>query len=139
MRQICETAAAELTEWREFNAMYQFVMRCVLRDFSSAAPSVACVFSRRQAEYLKKRLGGTVEKVPGIIEDRPIRCAHEEGAMSAIERQKMRYWRGKMQEAGVCDVRLLPASKRLTASEVELINATSQKLCRPEDRKRLAA
>ena len=39
LHEVCGMTAADLTEWREFNAMYQFVMRCVLRDFSSAEPA----------------------------------------------------------------------------------------------------
>lgn len=129
LREVCGMSAAALTEWREFNAMYQFVMRCVLRDFSSAEPAIIYVFSRRQAEYLKGRLGGTIEKVPGIIEDRPARCTHEGGAMTEAERSKAAYWRRKMLKAGIADVRLLPASKKLTAREIELINITSRKAC----------
>ena len=125
---VCGLTAAELTEWREFNAMYQFVMRGVLRDFSSAEPAVVYVFSRRQAEYLKDRLGGTVEKVAGIVEDRPVRCTHEGGAMTQAERQKVRYWRGKMLKAGVSDVRLLPKAAKLSEREVALVNNTARKI-----------
>lgn len=139
LREVCGMTAAELTQWREFNAMYQFVMRGVLRDFSSAEQAVVYVFSRRQAEYLKERLGGTVEKVPGIIEDRPIRCTHEGGAMTEAERQKVRYWRGKMLKASVSDVRLLPKATKLSEREVALVNATFVKVGPTSEQRKLAA
>ena len=67
LRQICGMTAQELIDWREFNAMYQFVMRGILRDFDSNEPVLIYVFSRQQAEYLHRRLGGKVEKIDGII------------------------------------------------------------------------
>ncbi|AWN42651.1 hypothetical protein DK389_21750 [Methylobacterium durans] len=140
LREVCGMTAAELTEWREFNAMYQFVMRCVLRDFSSAEPAVIYVFSRKQAEYLKGRLGGTVEKVPGVIEDKPVRCIDEAGAMTDAERSKVKYWRGKMTKAGVTDVRLLPnATRKLNEREIRLVNATFERMAGEAAQRRLAA
>ena len=122
LRQICGMTAQELVDWREFNAMYQFVMRGIIRDFDSDAPMTIYVFSRQQAEYLHRRLGGVVEKIADIVLDRPARCHDEEGAMTAAERQKVRYWRAKMMEAGVTDVRALPKGEKLSAREVRLIN-----------------
>lgn len=139
LREVCGMTAAELTDWREFNAMYQFVMRGVLRDFSSAEPAVVYVFSRRQAEYLKRRLGSTIEEVPSVIEDRPIRCTHEDGAMTDAERQKVRYWRGKMKKAGVGDVRLLSKAYKLSEREVVLLNATFWKIQQTSEQANLAA
>ncbi|KAB1068936.1 hypothetical protein [Methylobacterium soli] len=140
LREVCGMTAAELTEWREFNAMYQFVMRCVLRDFSSAEPAVVYVFSRKQAEYLKGRLGGTIEKVPGVVEDKPVRCIDEEGAMTDAERSLAKYWREKMLKAGVTDVRLLPkAAQKLDERKIRLVNATFEKLSAEAAPKRLAA
>ena len=124
LREVCGMTAADLTEWREYNVMYQFVMRCVLRDFSSAEPVVIYVFSRKQAEYLRSRLSGTIEKVPGIVIDKPVRCTHEDGPMTEKERSKALYWRDKMRKAGVCDVRLLPKATKLTDREIRLVNAT---------------
>jgi len=103
-------------------------MRCALRDFCSAEPVVIYVFSRRQADYLQRRLGGTVEHVPGVIIDKPVRCLDEGGAMSDAERQKVRYWRGKMLKAGVTDVRLLPKAGLLTDREAGLVNTTFVRL-----------
>ena len=54
VRAVFGMTAQELVDWREFNAMYQFVMRCILRDFESAEPVVIYVFSRQQAEYLHR-------------------------------------------------------------------------------------
>lgn len=125
LKEVCGLSAQELTEWREYNAMYQFVMRCALRDFVSAVPVVIYVFSRNQAQYLHKRLGGRIEKVPGIVIDKPSRCIDVDGAMTDAERQKVSYWRKKMAKAGVSDVRDLPgATKKLTERETRLVNAT---------------
>ncbi|WP_144440011.1 hypothetical protein [Methylobacterium sp. AMS5] len=139
LREVCGMTAQDLTDWRESNAMYQFVMRCVLRDFCSAEPVVIYVFSRKQAEYLHRRLGGTIEHAPGVIIDKPVRCLDEGGAMSDAERQKVRYWRGKMQKAGVTDVRLLPKAGKLTEREVRLVNTTFERLStEPLDEQRAA-
>ena len=125
LKEVCGMSAQELTEWREYNAMYQFVMRCALRDFASTVPVVIYVFSRSQAQYLHDRLGGRIEKVAGVVLDKPSRAIDEEGAMTDAERQKVRYWRGKMTKAGVGDVRDLPgASKKLTERETRLVNTT---------------
>lgn len=124
LKQVCGMTAQELIDWREFNTLYQFVMRGILRDFDSALPAVIYVFSRRQAEYLQRRLGGTIEKVEGIVIDKPVRCVHPGGAMSPAERQKACYWRAKMLAAGVEDVRNLPKAEKLSDREVRLINDT---------------
>jgi hypothetical protein len=125
LKEVCGLSAQELTEWREYNAMYQFVMRCALRDFASSVPVVIYVFSRNQAQYINERLGGRIEKVPGIVIDKPSRCIDVEGAMTDAERQKVSYWRKKMAMAGVSDVRDLPgAPMKLTERETRLVNAT---------------
>jgi hypothetical protein len=127
LREVCGMSAQDLTDWREYNTLYQFVMRCILRDFGSAVPVVIYVFSRKQAEYLQQRLGGSIHKVGGVIVDEPVRCVDQDGAMSASERQKVKYWRDKMVNAGVENVRLLPKSSKLTEREVRLVNATFQR------------
>lgn len=127
LREVCGMTALELIDWREFNAMYQFAMRCVLRDFASAEPVVIYVFSKRQAEYLHGRLGGRIEHVPGVIIDQSVRSLDEEGAMSDAERSKVAYWRKKMAAAGVVDVRLLPKAAKLSQREVRLMNATFER------------
>ena len=50
--------AKELNADKELNALYQFVMRGTLRDFESSKHCDVFVFSKTQAEYLQKRLGG---------------------------------------------------------------------------------
>ncbi|MCJ2124927.1 hypothetical protein [Methylobacterium sp. J-077] len=127
LREVCGMTAQELIDWREYNALYQFMMRCVLRDFSSAEPVVLYVFSKRQAEYLHGRLGGRIEHVPGVIIDMPVRSLDMEGAMTDAERSKVAYWRKKMAVAGVADVRLLPKSAKLSEREVRLMNATFER------------
>jgi hypothetical protein len=128
LREVCGMTAQELIDWRESNAMYQFVMRGALRDFSSAGPVVIYVFSRRQADYLHRRLGGAVEYVPGVVIDKPVRCIDEDGAMTDAERQKVRYWRNLMLKAGVSEVHLLPKAGKLSEREVRLVNATFDRL-----------
>lgn len=49
---ICKS---ELVAWREYNAMYQFIMRSNLRAYDSAEPVNVYVFDRQQAEYLASR------------------------------------------------------------------------------------
>lgn len=139
LREVCGMTAQELIDWREYNALYQFVMRCVLRDFASAEPVVIYVFSKRQAEYLHGRLGGRIEHVPGVIIDQPVRSLDEEGAMTAAERSKVAYWRRKMAVAGVADVRLLPKSAKLSEREVRLMNATFERQSAVKRQSRMAA
>jgi hypothetical protein len=139
LREVCGMTAQELIDWREYNALYQFVMRCVLRDFASAEPVVIYVFSKRQAEYLHGRLGGRIEHVPGVIIDQPVRSLDGEGAMSDAERSKVAYWRKKMAAAGVADVRLLPKSAKLSDREVRLVNTTFERLSAGKPSGKMAA
>jgi hypothetical protein len=140
LREVCGMSAQDLTDWREYNTLYQFVMRCILRDFGSAVPVIIYVFSRRQAEYLQGRLGGSILKAQGVIIDEPVRCIDQDGAMSASERQKVKYWRDKMGKAGVSDVRCLPKASKLSDREVRLINATFTRMVgENDDPDRLAA
>ena len=115
-------------------------MQYILRDFSSAEPVVIYVFSRMQGEYLKGRLGGTIEKVPGIVIDKLIRCNHEEGPLTDKERSKAMYWRVKMRKAGVTDERLLlKAVQELNDCEIGLVNATFERLTTEAASIRIAA
>jgi hypothetical protein len=139
LKEVCGMSSQELTEWREYNAMYQFVMRCALRDFGSTVPVVIYVFSRSQAQYLQDRLGGRIEKVAGVVIDKPSRAIDAEGAMTDAERQKVSYWRKKMTKAGVSDVRDLPgASKKLTEREMRLVDATFGRIALEVETRRAA-
>ncbi len=133
LKEVCGMSAQELTDWREFNSMYQFVMRSILRDFDSAVPVVVYVFSKQQAEYLQGRLGGTISFVPDIVLDQRPRCIDEDGPMTENERNKAKTWRYKMLAAGVSDVRDLPPTKPLSKLDdrmIRLINATAAKVAR---------
>ena len=88
---------------------------------------------------MRRRLGGTIEKVPGIVIDKPVRCTHGGGAMTSAERKKVQYWREKMGKAGGCDLRLLPKATKLTEREMELVNATFEKLAVEPTPLRIAA
>lgn len=128
LRSVCGMTNQGLTDWREYNALYQFVMRTVLRDFASAEPVTIYVFSRKQAEYLQKRLGGKIQLVSGIVIDKPARSIHQSGPMTGAERNRVKYWRDKMTKAGVGDVRHLPPSAPLAKLDermIALINSTA--------------
>lgn len=128
LKSVCGMSSQQLTDWREYNALYQFVMRSILRDFDSAAPVTIYVFSRKQADYLQGRLGGTVRRVPDIVVDHPPRSIHQDGPMTDSERGKAKYWRDKMKAAGITDVRQLPPSAPLAKLDermIRLINATA--------------
>lgn len=136
LKSVCGMSSQELTDWREYNALYQFVMRSILRDFDSAAPVTIYVFSRKQADYLQRRLGGTIRRVPDIVVDKLPRSIHHDGPMTASERAKAKYWRDKMAAAGVGDVRQLPLSaplKKLDDRMIRLINATATRLSNDND------
>lgn len=131
LQSVCGMTSQALTDWREYNALYQFVMRSNLRDFDSAAPVVIYVFSRKQAEYLKQRLGGELRHVSGIVVDEQPRSFDPDGPMTASERNKVKHWRDKVLAAGVSDVRDLPASKplgKLSEREIRLINGTASRM-----------
>jgi hypothetical protein len=134
LREVSGVTASDLVEWREFNALYQFVMRSALRKYDSGQPVIIYVFSRRQADYLHRRLGGTIHKVDGIVIDQPLRCLDAEGPMSTSDRQKAKYWRDRMQQAGVEDVRQLPKAAKLDERMVRLINGTFRKKAANDDR-----
>lgn len=48
----------DIIRWREYNALYQFIMRICFREFKSAAEGHVYVFDYMQANYLKERFGG---------------------------------------------------------------------------------
>ena len=52
LKNVCGMTNQDLTDWREYNAMYQFVMRSILRDYVSSVQVTVYVFSRKQADYL---------------------------------------------------------------------------------------
>ena len=97
------------------------------------------VFSRMQAEDLRDRLGDKIEKVSGIVIDKPVRCIHEMGLMTEKEGPKALYWRKKMQSAGVSDVRLLPKANKLNDREIRLVNRTVERLTTEVEQTRIAA
>lgn len=141
LKSVCGMSSQALTDWREYNALYQFVMRSILRDFDSAAPVTIYVFSRKQADYLQRRLGGTVRRVPDIVVDHLPRSIHQDGAMTDSERGKAKYWRDKMKAAGIADVRQLPPSAPLAKLDermIRLINATAARSLNDNEVKKAA-
>jgi hypothetical protein len=126
LREVCGMTAQELIDWREFNVMYQFVMRCELRDFDASSEIDIYVFSRRQAEYLHRRLGGVLHHHQGVVADCP-RSIDAGGAMTGGERMAVMRWRLKMEKAGVSDVRKLPGAEALSTRMCSLINVTAKR------------
>lgn len=53
----------DITRWREYNPMYQFIMRTAVRDFESVEDVVAVVVSKTQAEYMQERTGCRIKKL----------------------------------------------------------------------------
>jgi hypothetical protein len=64
IREVSGMTADELVEWREFNVMYQFMLRCELRDFDLGTEIHLYVFSQRQAEYLHRRVAAPCTTTP---------------------------------------------------------------------------
>lgn len=66
--------ALQITEeqqirWREYNALFQFVMRGCLRKYDSDEICNVYVFDEHEAGYLRDRFGGCLEYtyVPGVV------------------------------------------------------------------------
>ena len=81
--------------WREYNTLYQFVMRICLRLFDSDQVANVFVFDERQAEYLRERFGGCLDwthvtdAIPAIRAKKGGRPPKPPGeAMSATERKR---------------------------------------------------
>ena len=67
MERIFSIDYATQVRWREYNPLYQFVMRSALRDYESDANVSVYVFDRYQAEYLHERTGMPIIHIPGVI------------------------------------------------------------------------
>jgi hypothetical protein len=59
-----------IIRWREYNVLFQFIMRICLRKFESSKVTNVYVFDEFQAEYLRDRFGGCVsyEQIKGFGE-----------------------------------------------------------------------
>jgi hypothetical protein len=55
----------EIIYWREYNSLYQYVMRIALRDYESGAQCHVYVWDLIQAKYLEGRFGGSL----GLIKE----------------------------------------------------------------------
>ena len=67
MKTVFDIDIATQIRWREFNPLYQFVMRTSLRDYNSNSYVKVYVFDRHQAEYLNERTGMPICYVPGVL------------------------------------------------------------------------
>jgi hypothetical protein len=124
IREVCGMTADELIEWREFNAMYQFIMRCELRDYHASSPIDIYVFSDRQARYLERRIGGTLVHHPGIVMEKVDPRQYGDAPTTGAERMKALRIRLKMDEQKVTDARHLKIEPPLTEREIHLANAS---------------
>lgn len=68
MKTVFDIDIATQIRWREFNPLYQFVMRTSLRDYNSNSYVKVYVFDRHQAEYLNERTGMPIAHVAGVLE-----------------------------------------------------------------------
>ena len=67
MEKVFSIDHATQIRWREYNPLYQFVMRSALRDYESDANVSVYVFDRYQADYLRQRTGMPIAHVPRVI------------------------------------------------------------------------
>ena len=67
MKTVFDIDTATQVRWREFNPLYQFVMRTSLRDYESNTFNKVFVFDRFQAEYLRERTGMPIAHISGVI------------------------------------------------------------------------
>ena len=92
MRTVFDIDISTQIRWREFNPLYQFVMRTSLRDYESNLYNKVYVFDRYQAEYLRERTGMPIQHIPGVIAvdgvDKGGRPKGEKPAMTAAERMR---------------------------------------------------
>ena len=72
LQKVCGMTKFELDLSREYNALYQFVMRTSLRDFNATSDVEVFVFSKLQAEYLNERLGGKMVHIESVVKDKPV-------------------------------------------------------------------
>jgi len=99
---ICGMSEHEIIEWREYNSMYQAVMRTNLRDFEAAAGVTIYVFSRRQADYLHTRLGGQIISLAHMLPQQHAKTvAPKTAPISDAKRKQVERWARKMVDAGV--------------------------------------
>ncbi|MFP1131570.1 hypothetical protein [Asticcacaulis sp. W401b] len=114
---VCGMTYDDVVEWREYNCMYQFAMRGNLRDPDSALPVSIYVYSRKQADYLHRRLGGKVEHVG----DRSGLPVATKASLSSSQRKQVQTWSDKMVAHGWQNWAEVPASKTKSKVAVELV------------------
>jgi hypothetical protein len=80
----------DIIRWREYNVLYQFIMRVCLRKFESSEVANVYVFDEFQAEYLRDRFGGCVsyEQIKGFSEPAIAGGRPKTGAKNSAERKR---------------------------------------------------
>ena len=106
MKTVFDIDISTQVRWREFNPLYQFVMRTALRNYDSDSFVKVYVFDRYQAEYLAERTGMPTSHVAGVLAvdgvnkgGRP-KAAH---AMTSTERSRLARERKKAATADTID------------------------------------
>ena len=69
VQKLFDISVEEQVLWREYNPMYQFIMRINIRDYTSAINNNIYVVDEEQARYLQKRLGCEIEHIPNVVPD----------------------------------------------------------------------
>jgi hypothetical protein len=103
---------ADVIRWREYNTLFQFVMRICLRKFKSGEVANVYVYDEWQAEYLRERFGGCLEyrQIANVFP--PVKISKGGGskpkgangeAKSALERKREQRQRGKEKAAAAAE------------------------------------
>lgn len=127
---ICGMSYKEVVAWREYNAMYQFVMRCILRDYGSNVPVTIYVFSKAQAEYLQGRLGGNITWIGKKLATIYKEIGPKNAPLAANERKMVSKWSNDILSACVPDFNALPGSaakRKVNPKLIPLINQAAKK------------
>jgi hypothetical protein len=113
---------ADIIRWREYNTLFQFVMRICQRKFKSAEVANVYVFDEWQAEYLRERFGGCLEyrQITNVFP--PVKISKGGGSKpkavngetrSAVERKREQRLRDKEKAATAKEFDTAPALARL--------------------------
>lgn len=127
---LCGMSFAEVVQWREYNAMYQFVMRCALRDYESNVPVTIYVFSKAQAEYLQSRLGGAVAWAGQKLARTHCALTAKRAPLTPAERRVILGWSDKIVATNVPDFDALPDSahkRKVDPKTIPHINQSAAK------------
>ena len=86
-----------IIRWREYNALYQFVMRICLRKYESSEVANVYVFDEQQAEYLRDRFGGCLNftHIKGVVEMKSNKGGRPKRANAMTPAERKAKWKEK--------------------------------------------